>query len=37
MISIFVKNLVNHSFSEGIVPKSYKSAQISLDHKVVQS
>ena len=40
----FVKSMVNLSFSEGIVPKSWKSAQItpllkrpSLDHNVVSS
>ena len=30
MILPFVKCMVNHSFSEGIVPKSWKSAHITL-------
>ena len=41
MILLFVKSMINQSFSEGIVPKSWKSAQItpllikpSLDHNV---
>ena len=44
MILPFVKSMVNQSFSEGIVPKSWKSAQItpllkkpSLDHNVGSS
>ena len=44
MISPFVKSMVNQSFSEGIVPKFWKSAQItpllkkpSLNHKVASS
>ena len=44
MILPFVKSMVNQSFSEGIVPKSSKSAQItpllkklSLDHNVASS
>ena len=44
MILPFVKSVVNQSFSEGIVPKSQKSAQItpllknpSLEHGVVSS
>ena len=44
MILPFVKSMVNQSFSEGIVPKSWKSAQItpllkkpSLDHNVASS
>ena len=44
MISIFVKSMVNQSFSEGIVPKSWKSAQITpplkkpcFDHNVASS
>ena len=44
MILPFVKIMVNQSFSEGIVPKSWKSAQItpllekpSLDHNVASS
>ena len=44
MILPFVKSMVNQSFSEGIVPKSWKSAQVtpllkkpSLDHNVVSS
>ena len=44
MISNFVKSMVNQSFSEGIVPKSWKSAQVtpllknpSLDHNVASS
>ena len=44
MISPFVKSMVNQSFFEGIVPKSWKSAQVtpllrkpSLDHNVVSS
>ena len=44
MILAFVKSMVNQSFSEGIVPNSWKSAQItpllkkpSLDHNVASS
>ena len=44
MILAFVKSMVNQSFSEGIVPKSWKSTQItpllkkpSLDHNVASS
>ena len=44
MILPFVKIIVNQSFSQGIVPKSWKSAQItpllkkpSLDHNVASS
>ena len=44
MILPFVKSMVNQSFSEGIVPKSWKSAQVtpllkkpSLDHNVASS
>ena len=44
MILPFVKSMVNQSFSEGIVPKFWKSAQItpllkksSLDHNVASS
>ena len=44
MILPFVKSMVNQSFSEGIVPKSWKSAKLtpllkkpSLDHNVVSS
>ena len=44
MILPFVKSMVNQSFSEGIVPKSMKSAQVtkllkkpSLDHNVASS
>ena len=44
MILPFVTSMVNQSFSEGIVPKSWKSAQItpllkkpSLDHNVASS
>ena len=44
MILPFVKSMVNHSFSEGIVPKSWKSAQLtpllkksSLDHNAASS
>ena len=44
MILPFVKSMVNQSFSEGIVPKSWKSAQLtpllkktSLDHNVASS
>ena len=44
MILAFVKKVVNQFFSEGIVPKSWKSAQItpllkkpSLDHNVASS
>ena len=44
MILSFVKSIVNQSFIEGIVPKSWKSAQIepllekpSLDHNVASS
>ena len=44
MILPFVKSIVNQSFSQGIVPKSWNSAQItpllrkpSLDHNVASS
>ena len=37
MILPFVKSMVNQSFSEGIVPKSWKSAQQSFDHNVASS
>ena len=44
MILPFIKSMVNQSFSEGIVPKSWKSAQVtpllkkpSLDHNVASS
>ena len=44
MILPFVKSMVNQTFSEGIVPKSWKSAQVtpllkkpSLDHNVASS
>ena len=44
MILPFVKSMLNQSFTAGIVPKSWKSAQLtpvlkktSLDHKVASS
>ena len=44
IILLFVKSMVNQSFSEGIVPKSWKSAQVTpllkkpgFDHNVASS